>query len=385
MWNLFKITNLFWLLASTYIWVTALLPQPALLVLANGAMLISLSFLPFKIELSAKNGWILLATIGLTVWFSITDGWLMGIMTFLMYFPAQYLILLPSEYQKNLLHFVTKWYSIMLGCGLLIYWALFFVNLPSIGRFVHPIYLPFENYVFYIKKMVDTGMFVRFNAFFLEPGHQALVTTFLLMANKFDFKRNPLLIILLLGVVFSFSLAGYLLTACGFAFLKVNSIPKLIAAIGAVAIIVGAATVVSGGDNALNDLIIRRLEYDEESGIKGNNRFFNNTDFEYSRAVGTRYFWTGSQGRINMKLVGGAGYKIYILKYGMIGTILAMLFYISVIPAHPARRVTISFFILVCLCFLQRAYPFWYSWIFPYVIGIYVAKSEKEQKLLQQQ
>ena len=82
-----------------------------------------------------------------------------------------------------------------------------------------------------------------------------------------------------------------------------------------------------------------------------------------------------------MDLISGAGYKIYILYYGMVGLILVFLFYLSVIPSHPDKRYTISFFILISLCFMQRDYPFWYSWLFPYVVGIYIAKYERMRQI----
>lgn len=378
MWIIFKAINLFWLLASTYIWITALIPQPLLLVGTNIIMLISLSMLPFKIELSMKNGFVLFATIALSIWMTVTDGWLLGVLTFLMYLPAQYLMILPYEYQCDLLKYVTKWYAILLSVSLVIYWMIFFIPLPSFGQFVHPIYPPYTNYLFFIKTTAEYSYIVRFNGFFLEPGHQALVSTFLLIANKFEFKRLPWLFVLVAGVIFSFSLAGYILAILGFAFIKVNTLMKGLALTAVVAAVVGGAMVIGGGDNDLNTLIIKRLEYDETDGIKGNNRFYNNTDYEFQKLSGTKYFWTGVNGRVNMKLIGGAGYKIYILHYGMVGTILAFLFYLSVIPTNPNYRYTIGFFAIILLCFLQRSYPFWYSWIFPYVLGIYIAKGEKE-------
>ena len=380
MWIIFKAANLFLVLASTYLWMTSLLPRPVIFLGVNVIMLITLGMLPFKVELGMKNGLVLLATVGLTLWSTFTDGWSTGLLTFMMYLPAQYLLVLPYEYKKDLLAFVTKWYAIPLAISLCIYWMLFFIDLPSFGRFVHPIYKPFTNYIFFIKTTFDYGIFERFNAFFLEPGHQALLSTFMLMANKFDFKKQPLLLVLVVAILFSFSLAGYLLMTIGFLMLKVNTLPKFLGAAGALTGVVVGAMVVSGGDNALNELIISRLEYDESSGIKGNNRFFNDTDYVYDKAVDTRYFWLGVKGKANMELISGAGYKIYILNYGMVGTLLAFAFYLSVIPSRPARRYTISFLLLIIICFMQRAYPFWYSWIFPYVVGIYVAKGEQEEK-----
>ncbi len=243
--------------------------------------------------------------------------------------------------------------------------------------------MPFTNYIFYIKTTWDSGFLVRFNAFFLEPGHQALLSTFLMIANRFRFKECPWLWVLLASTIFSFSLAGYLLATAGFILLKVNSILKalIVGVIGA--IVISFALNWSGGENALNDLIIKRLEQDESKGIKGNNRVDDTTDYTFSMVVRRHNLWLGVKERTNMDLIAGAGYKIFIINYGLVGAVLALLFYLSVIPPKPDYRYTITFLIILILCFMQRAYPAWYSWLFPYVMGIYIAKGEKDNLLEQ--
>lgn len=384
MWNLFKLTNLFWLLTSTYIWVFAQVNKGPILVVVNAILIVCLSFLPIKFRFDRKLGiqLVIMALIGL--WYLWIEGPLAGFTTFLMCLPVILLIQLPFEYKKDLLRFCTKWYALMLIPSFLIYVITLFIQLPSFGLYIHPPYPPFSNYIFYLKTTFDYGIFVRFNAFFLEPGHQALLSTFLMIANRFRFKEMPWLWVLLICVIFSFSLAGYLLTFVGFALLKIDSVPKALIVAGITATFVAGTIAWSGGDNTLNELIISRLEYDEASGIKGNNRFYNNTDYEFGRIIGTKYFWTGVQGKVNMDLIGGAGFKIYILQLGMVGTLLALIFYISLIPDKPDYRFTIGFLLVLVLCFFQRAYPYWYSWLFPYVIGMYVAKGEKDRHLLEQ-
>lgn len=381
MWTIFKIVNLVYLLASTFVWIFLEIPQLPLVFFVNFVMLISLSFLPIRYKMDGKSGLVLLSILCLTLWSMWIDGWSTGLTTALQYLPALYLMQLPNEYLKDLLKFVTKWYAILLIPALLLYWASLFTSLPSLGTFDHDGYLPFKNYFFYIEMTFDEFRMARFNAFFLEPGHQAIVSTFLMMANRFDFKRCPWLIILAIAVVFSISLAGYLLFAIGFVLLKVDNLKKGIITAVLFGSIIGGGLLWSGGDNTLNEMILSRMEYDKSSGIKGNNRFFNNTDFEYKQSIGTRYFWTGIKGKSNMELISGAGYKIYILYYGMIGVLAALFFYLSVIPSRPDYRFSISFFIVLTLCFIQRAYPNWYAWYFPYVVGMYIAKYEKEIRL----
>lgn len=380
MWNLFKLTNLLWLFISTYWWVTAGINQGVMLVIINILMIFYLTMLPIKINLTLRTGIIEAIIILITLWYNWIDGAISGLIVFLMYMPVQYLLQLPLNYKKDLLSFTTKWYSILISISLILYWASLFTTVPSIGIFNHPPYPPFSNHVFFIESTFDYGFFPRFNAFFLEPGHQAILSTFMMIANRFNFRQCPWLWPLALSVIFSFSLAGYILLFIGFCLLKVNTIWKALAVGIFSTIVIVTAINFTGGNNALNDLIISRLEKDDNQGIKGNNRFYNDTDFVFTKAVKNENLLMGVKNSTNMEMVGGAGYKIFIINYGLIGVFLALMLYLSIIPQKPDWRYTLVFVIILCLCFLQRAYPVWYSWLFPYIMGIYIAKGEHDEK-----
>lgn len=380
MWNLFKIVNFFWLLASTRMWPTALYNLGPILIPVNLLMLLCISMLPIKVRLDMRTGLVMAAIVLISLWYIWIEGAVMGVVIFLQYLPVLFLLQLPVHYMKDLLRFSTKWLAILLVPALLLYWVLLFVNLPNFGQFVHPTYKPFLNYIFYIKTTFDYGTFERFNAFFLEPGHLALLCTFLLIANKYRFRKNKWLIVLAVSIVFSFSLAGYLLATLGFILLKINSIGRSLVALATVAVIAVAAVNFLGEDTAMYELIVSRLEYDESKGIKGNNRVDSNTDYVFDKAVDKGKTLTGVSKTTNMDLVAGAGYKIYIIRYGLVGAILSLALYVLLIPPAPDWRYTLIFLFILILCFMQRAYPEWYSWLFPYISGIYIAKSEKDAR-----
>lgn len=376
MWTIFKIINLIWLLSSTYAWFTTYTSLTPILIIVNVVMIVSMGFLPFKIYFDKVIGRVLLAIVGLMIWSILCDGIIMGICTLLAYLPVIFLIMLPTDYKKDLLQFVTKWYSYMIAFGLVEYFVTLVVPLPAFGRFVYLSYEPFDNYLFYIKTTFDNGIFTRFNAFFLEPGHQALASTFLIMANSFNFKKNRYCIILLIAVIFSFSLAGYLLLFTGWTLTWIRNFKRaIISVIGIISLVVIALSGILG-DSVFNELIVSRLEYDQEKGIKGNNRYFNNTDFVFQQAQKKGETLVGVKDKVNMELVGGAGFKIYVIKNGWIGVLFVILFYLSVIPKGFNPRYTVIFLIVLTLCFIQRSYPSWYSWLLPYILGIYIHKQE---------
>lgn len=379
MWTFFKIINFIWLLASTRMWLTTYFDMLPVLAMVNILMVVSIGMLPIKIEFSKKTGLILLAITAIVAWESWCDSYKVGLFTLLSYLPAMYLTFLPVSYLKDLLKSNTTWFAIMLVPALLLYWVLLFVHLPSFGKFIHPVYVPFDNYLFYLKTTWDNGILTRFNAFFLEPGHLALLCTFLLVANRFRVKEFKWLWVLLVSVAFSFSLAGYLLTFMGFVLLKIDSILKGILAVAlTIAVVVGLQSFL-GEDSSINKLILERIERDESQGIKGNNRFSGNTDFVFERSVKSGDVWFGVSDKVNMKLVNGAGYKIYLVQYGIVGALLALLVYITLIPPHPDYRYSVVFIVILMMCFMQRSYPGWWSWLFPYVAGSYVAADEKRK------
>lgn len=384
MWNVYKVINFFWLMSATYWWVTANMSMLPILIFVNVLFILCLSMLPIKIDFGKAEGKVALVILAFVVWYTYVDGPVMGLVIFLMYLPSLYLLQLPAAYKAELLQFTTKWYAVALAGALVVYAASFVVALPSLGTFVNPVYPPFDNHLLYLKTTADYGTFERFNAFFLEPGHQALLSSFLMMANRFDFKRNRFLYVLLVSVIFSFSLAGYMLTIAGYLLLKVNSVLKFMLMAGAIAALFFGVQTWNDGNNAVNELILGRLEYDESKGIKGNNRVDQTTDDEFAKFMDRGYAWTGAREKINADLIAGAGYKIYILHLGLIGVLLALAFYLSLIPSHPDWKYSLSFLVVLMVCFASRSYPEWYSWMFPYITGIYLAKARKDGTLVEE-
>ena len=74
----------------------------------------------------------------------------------------------------------------------------------------------------------------------------------------------------------------------------------------------------------------------------------------------------------------GAGYKLYLMKYGIIGTFLIFLFYYTIYRKSQNRKLMCSMLIVYILAFLQRAYPFWTSWIMIFTCATALPLQEDE-------
>lgn len=131
----------------------------------------------------------------------------------------------------------------------------------------------------------------------------------------------------------------------------------------------------NGGDNIVYEKILSRLEYDKDKGITGNNRVFglievyyaalwNDTDtmlWGYPKETMQWLFESGSR---------GAGYMLSICSYGLIGTIVSVLFYFVYVLMSKDKKFAFCCLLFIVLIYLQRSYPFWFSWIICFIYGI---------------
>lgn len=309
------------------------------------------------------------------------------------------LLSFASEEKQFVLNFITKGFALILGVSLTVFLLLYIFELPDNGMLSYDDdrYL-FVNYFVYIKNINDIAI-PRFNAVFLEPGHVGMIIAFLLYANRFNFKSNYIKI-LFISLIFTWSLAGYVLTAIGFflyLLMGTNSLVTRLSRIVVYLALIASVVYVNSvdndegvsfvsEDNILGQLIINRLELDEEKFIAGNNRTTQVVDDDFEKAVddGTIIMGIGGDEFVKRKEteVGftGSGYKMYILQRGIIGTILMLLTYIIVVRTHVNRKYMTGMLILYMASFLQRAYPIWEAWLIPFICcSDFVANEEDEE------
>lgn len=302
---------------------------------------------------------------------------------------------MSRQYINKVLRWWTNLYAIILAVSL-IGWALSWIGvLPSHGIIIHPAHdnYTYSNYIFCIR-----GAFydIRFNSIFLEPGHTAMIAAFTLIANKFDLKNNAVLVILICSI-FTFSLAGYVLIVIGYFLIALQSfkfkyiakkmIPYLVLMIG----IYFVGITYNKGNNLFNELILERLEFDEEKGIVGNNRTGDITDETFAEFCSSSDFLYGMsvakyKSYVDNEYIEGAGYKLFLMSKGIIGLILVICAYYSMCRIYNDRRFAFYVFLIYALAFWQRAYPFWYSWmtIFLFAISNNFSYSRKYVRLYSQ-
>lgn len=382
MWPLFKIINLIYLLVSGYVWFGFLLPSNFIPIAVSIFMIICYALGNFNIKFTPKVYALFGVLLVYFLWSTFIIGIPYGLLMLTSYTPAVLLFMLEKHRQQNLLDFVTKWVCIILIFSLFGFLISSFVNLPHspfMPEGFEKTYSSFENYYIFIKRTSFTGQnlnIVRFCGPFLEPGHLSMVCCLLLFANGFRLKQKPLMWILVISVVVSLSLAGYVILLAGLFFTKIRNVYTISALLAlGFGIWFSIAVLWNDGQNPVNIMIFQRLEMDDSKGIKGNNRTVIQTDYFFKQCVDDGSIWLGIR---NQKVSGakilGAGYKIFLLRYGVISTMIVALIYLMLIPPRANRRYAISFFIIMLLLFMQRAYPWAYSWLLPYVLGLGVSR-----------
>ncbi|MBO5382225.1 MAG: hypothetical protein J6A40_09120 [Bacteroides sp.] len=265
----------------------------------------------------------------------------------------------------------------ILSVGFMIFIVDLITDLPPINYITIGDYNAFENYVFLIKSQ-NLREFFRFSGPFAESGHMSMICAFLLYANKYDLKKwyN---IVFLVSVLFSLSLAGYVLLGLGLLLYSIKSIRTIFTVIilGLITYL-GVTQLWNNGDNPVNEVIFSRLAYDEDKGIEGNNRFSYETDKYYENLSLSELFIGVGLEEYNIQaergVIAGAGYKIFIIINGILGCLFVLMIYYNITNLSNNRMYAIGFLILIIASFLQRAYPTWMAWLLPFICGISIIK-----------
>lgn len=286
------------------------------------------------------------------------------------------LLFLREEYKTTIIRFVTRGLAIILGVAMIPYLA-FVIGFPlpyeqvTMGDNAYVL----DNYYFFLTNPYNP---FRFRGPFLEPGHLTLGLAPLLYLNRYNTK-DKFVLILIFAQILTFSLAGFIVLFVGFIWYifisgegKGNNTKNIIGLL-ILFLLVGGIV----GFDFFEDSIISRLAYDESRGtIAGNNRTSDYFDSIYENLMNTPLKWTGIPFDFESLEQGVAGYKRYVVEYGLIGVILAASFYISLLVKRN-NKFNIGLIILILLLLYQDAYPLWWCILLCAILGIQKANKEE--------
>lgn len=303
-----------------------------------------------------------------------------------------FVLALRNDVKVLLLQRLTKWLACFLFVSLL-FWILHQLGIKQPSAFVeyvqdgNTLYTYTNYYWFMIDNRSVDSLLPRFSSVFLEPGHLGMATSLLLAANGFNIKNKYSFIILVVTLC-TFSLAAYVILFLGKLFqLFVERYKyRMVVLFTFILLIIGSwffAAIHNNGDNILNNYIFSRFELTgDEDIIAGNNRF--SADFEYYfemfmrssdkwLGIGSEYDGTSWDG-------GNAGYKVFIVQYGLIGTFFVLLFYFALLRGRFSWG-GLALVGLFLISYLQRGYPFWMCFLITVILGVQCKYNDKQIRI----
>lgn len=313
------------------------------------------------------------------------------IYAFIIYLITSFYITIVSRYNingqiVNIIHATTFFclYTITIQTSQKIFDSIckimgWLLAISIVAFFIHIIGfpLPYRNvsfgdysYTNYYLFMIDDrsiwDVIPRFSSYFLEPGHLGTATVMLLATQIGQWKTwyNKVLFI---ATIISFSLAAYVLLViliCLSIWLKRKKIwGKLIGISAFLTIIVIGSFYYNNGDNLLHNLIVIRMEINDNGELAGNNRTTDDFQRQFNGFLSSNDLLIG-RGDEEIP-TGNSGYKVFIYRYGLIGVLLTLILYLSSYHKGTDKRAILSAFTIALLAFIVRGYPLWDSNFLP--------------------
>lgn len=280
-----------------------------------------------------------------------------------------YIVSLKYEYKIQLIEFITKWFAILMSISLGAY-ILFLSGVSFPGTIVEYQQYFMDNHYFFLQKEL-----FRFQSVFLEPGHMTMGLAPLLFINKYNLK-NRYVLILFIAQMLSLSLAGYMMMMIGYSVLflfdKQSKKSKFISVLLSAILICSVAIFMQNSfeNNVFDDLIFRRMQFDNGHFV-GDNRSSVYLDRQFEDVVSSSDILTGRYFNAEMSEKGVAGYKKFIVQYGLIGCVLLILSFFSTykLLIYKHRRNAFLLVIMILLLLLQNAYPTWWCIVIATICG----------------
>lgn len=297
---------------------------------------------------------------------------------------AVVLLNLKHEWRIELLETLSKWFALLLLFSIVAWVIHLFIPLPHKSSVVDVFYstngITVNNYFFFKEALVvEYGIadFQRFQGMFMEPGHLGTIVAFFLIVNRFDFKKREC-IVFLLAILLSLSAAGYVITALGYVFYKFSESGAKRIMVSAILLtaLVMIASLYNGGDNPVNNLVFGKLTKGEGlmesrtslSVLMKFNNILDSGGFDMIFGYGA-----------NVEGEGSAGFIYFFVCNGILGCFFLLAAYYSIYRSCMSRYGLMVFFVYI-ISFMQRTYPHWDAFSFPFILGLpfFLQKSFKK-------
>lgn len=251
--------------------------------------------------------------------------------------------------------------SIGLGCILAISiptYMMYIVGIPLPNVTISNGLYTFSNYFFFLTDPNTDLLFPRYRSIFLEPGHIGTISALLLFTQIGRWHKwyNMLMIA---ALVMSFSLAAYVLFAMIIFISMWMQRKQVLAKLLVIVVLMVAGGVwayfYNNGNNLVNQLILSRMEVNEDGKLSGDNRVTDTFGDTYDQFLKTGNILTGEDFSPEKFGFGNSGYRVFIYNYGLLGLLINIVFYLSMMIEVKDRRAFIGVWLLAIAVFYERA------------------------------
>lgn len=296
---------------------------------------------------------------------------------------AALLINVKVDWRMELWQTISKWYAVLVLLAV-VFWLLHFVfPLPHATMIGDMNGTPIHsyNYFFFRETMFNeyrTDWMQRFQGMFLEPGHMGTITAFFLLINRFAFHKIENWI-LLIGTLLSLSASAYLLLVLGYMSHMVagGNARKVLYAVLLIVCMVVFSIFYNDGNNLINELIFEKLTR-EEGAMESRVSLEVLMLFENMWSTGTD-LWYGKGAFLDIE-ENSAGFMLFFVCCGIVGTILLVLAYFSIYYSCKTKY-GFFLFLIYMISFLQRTYPYFDAFSLPFILGLPYFLQEQRKKI----
>lgn len=308
------------------------------------------------------------------------------------FFCSILIIVSIDSLKIKLLQCITRAIGIILAISLF-GWVLYLLKIPMPHYTTYDgwFYTHTNYYLFRVGGSPYEAAFPRFCSMFLEPGHVATTCVFLLFANKFNMRKWELQL-MLISILASFSLAGYvLLIIAGVAHTILFSKHKYLFLFVIISFLLGITILITTNINKENNvvyqLIISRLEYDESNdNIAGYNRYtkYFEANFNQYLKSSNKYTGLGKTPEDQQWWRNSSGWKRLLVTQGIIGTTLIAFLYVFLFKQHYSK-VSLYMLIIVVIANLIRDHCMREIWLYIYIFALPALQITPQKQLQQKQ
>lgn len=229
----------------------------------------------------------------------------------------------------------------------------------------------FHHYVdYHVFLLIDQvyEAIPRFTGMFVEPGQMASVCVLLILSSKVGNMPKWSLLIIIISLVLSFSLAGWVVIMLGFLgnAIIASSTKKIYTLAILCMFSIGLYFYAQKEqESVINAYIFSRLVPDEDKGIVGNNRTHEDFDRHYASFIRSSdaLFGIGKElSKGNNWTIGNASHKVFIVHYGLLGFSMICLLLFTYYRKHKGSHSLVYFLIYFILGCIRSFFitPYWF-------------------------